>query len=121
MTKQVVHGASENPDLIRSRHGKPQAVSVLPLAVTDSLANVESVPSLLAARLGRDCGRELSDEGPCLMIRCFDGLARPFDERALTAVTFLDHVPDEGPGTASTTGNGFGFPLDQNRDVRVFL
>ena len=55
------------------------------------------------------------------MVRCFTGIGRPCDGRVLTAQTFLDHDPDAGLGTAFTAGSGFGFLLDQRREVRVFL
>ena len=95
MTKQVSHGASENPDLILNRHGRHQAVTILSLAVNDSLAYVGSVPSLLAGRLRRDLGRELSDEEPCLMVVCFEGLRWPFKGRALTDSLIM--FPMRGP------------------------
>lgn len=95
MTKQVSHGASEHPDLILNWHGKPQAVTILSLAVNDSLAYVGSDPSLLAGRLRRDLGRELSGEKPCLMLGCFEGLRRPFKGRVLTDSLIM--FPIRGP------------------------
>ena len=120
MTKQAAHGASETLDLIRSRHGKPEAVSVLPLATTDALERVKRVASLLTGRLKRELRRQASDEKPCIPVWCFDSFGRPYDGRVLTAQTFLDHVADKGLVTALVAGNGFGFLLGQYRGARVF-
>ena len=51
---QFPHGAPESLDLIRSRHGKPRAISEFSPAIANWLANLELGPALLAGLSSRD-------------------------------------------------------------------